>query len=107
MVQCYPWLQGTLWNEHNIEDLIHSNGLSHLTLRPTGMGCNPDSEEVSNKLPFDICKTLQPAVLLQCLDRGDQQWPTDNKSNYSISGMMISSGITGLWECMYNEKWSV
>lgn len=52
MVQCYPWLQGTLWNEYNIQDLIHTNGASHLTLLATGTGCNPDFEEVSNKTPF-------------------------------------------------------
>lgn len=55
MVHCYPWLQGTLWNEYNTQVLIYTNGLSHLTSLPTGTGCNPMSwgfEEASNKTPF-------------------------------------------------------
>lgn len=107
MVQCYPWRQGTLWDEHNSAG-FDSHWWSFTSNTTTlSWAAIPILKKSVIKLPFDICKTLQPSVLLQCLNRGDQQWPTDNKSNYNISGMMISSAMTGLWEPVYNEKWGV
>lgn len=95
----------SLASRDSLERVQHTGfGLSLLALLPTGMGRNPDFEEVGNKTRFSH---LQHSSTSQHCCSAWTEVISSGPLIINLSGMMISLGITGLWEFMYDEKWGV